>query len=158
MKVILQEDVSPLGKAGEIKEVSAGYARNYLFPRKIALIASAENLRRWETKKRFLSKQAELQRQTVREMVERLKTVSLTVQVKVGTGSKLFGSVTSEDIVQCLRAQGFPVDKKQVLLEHPIKELGAYFVKLRLSSEVEGEVKLWVVAEGETQSGDKTNG
>lgn len=147
MEVILREDVSHLGKAGEIVTVKNGYARNYLIPRGLAYQATAGNKRRIEVEKQRREARMETQRAEASDLAERLAAVSLTFTVKTGEGERLFGSITAADIAQKLTEQGFDVDKRRVELEEPIKLVGIYKVAVRLEAGVIGEVRVWVVKE-----------
>ncbi len=145
MKVILKQDVPDLGSAGQVIEVKAGYGRNYLFPRHMAMPATKSSLNAiGEVKKqadmrlRKLHKEAE----GVKERIEKL---SLTTEVLVGEEEKVFGSVTSADIAELLKKEGITVDKRMVELENPIKALGVYTVPVKVAKEVKADLKVWVV-------------
>lgn len=147
MKVILRQDVKGLGSAGEIKDVADGYARNYLYPRGIVLEASDANLRRWENEKKALEKKKAVELLKTQEFAARLEKVSCTITVKIGEENKMFGSVTVSDIASSLSDAGFTIEKKDILLEEPIKKPGAYVVEVRVSSQVHAKVKVWVVGQ-----------
>jgi len=147
MEVILKKNVERLGKAGDVINVKEGYARNYLFPENLAIENTGKNKKLWENELKVL-KQKEMREKNVSEnMVEKLESVSCTVNVKVGEEDKLFGSVTSADISDNLKSQGIDIDKKQIVLEEPIKELGVYVVDVKVSAGITGKVKVWVVKE-----------
>ncbi|MFQ5636568.1 MAG: 50S ribosomal protein L9 [bacterium] len=147
MKIILKQDVQDLGKAGEITEVKAGYARNYLIPRKFALEASPQNLKTFEhEKKRFAMKELK-EKRDAEQFAKQLEKVSLTAAVSVGEEDKVFGAVTSQMIADLLKSKGYEIDRRKIVLEDPIKALGVYDVPIKLHSEVEAKVKLWVVKE-----------
>lgn len=147
VEMILMQDVKDLGTAGQVVKVSDGYARNYLLPRNLAAPVT-------EATRRQLAK-LQVQREAERKVaVEKAKNLaasiqkgSYTITVKVGEGEKLFGSVTNNDILKKLSEQGFELDKHAVELEAPIKELGAYDVKVKVHPEVEALIKVWVVQE-----------
>ncbi|MBC7185649.1 MAG: 50S ribosomal protein L9 [Calditrichaeota bacterium] len=145
MKVILKQDHDKLGKAGDVVEVKAGYARNFLLPRGIAVEATPSNLRAFEEQKRLESHRSERAKRSALALAEKLEGVSCTAPVAVGEEDRLFGSVTSQTIADLLREKGFDIDKKKILLEEPIKALGIYDVPIRLHPEVEAKVKVWVV-------------
>jgi len=147
MKIILTEDHPRLGATGTVVEVAPGYARNYLLPRKLALLATDHNLRLVEQvrQKRLAEEASRLE--ASRALADKLSELSLTVIVAAGEEDKLFGSVTSGDIAESLKAEGYEIDRKQVLLEEPIRKLGIFTVPVRVAPEVTGEVKLWVVKE-----------
>jgi large subunit ribosomal protein L9 len=151
MEVILREHVDNLGRRGEIVKVADGYARNFLLPRKLALLATAGNKKQIERERvKFDAK--ELEEQKVAEaVVARLAGVEIEIARKVGETEALYGSVTSADIAEALAAKGFELDRRKLHLPEPIKKLGEYEVPLKLHREVTTKVKVRVVAEG----GDK---
>lgn len=147
MKVILREDVPKLGKTGDIVTVSNGYGRNYLLPRGLADLASSRSLKEVEHQKKVIQDRLERQRQESQNLARRLETVTCTLARRVGEEDKLFGSVTARDIEGALQSHGIIVDRRKILLEEPIKKLGAYTVPVKLHPEVTGMVKVNVVAE-----------
>ncbi|OGU28986.1 MAG: 50S ribosomal protein L9 [Gemmatimonadetes bacterium RIFCSPLOWO2_12_FULL_68_9] len=147
MEVILRDDVTHLGKAGDVVTVKNGYARNYLIPHGLAYQATAGNKRRIEVESQRRDAQVASQRAEASELAERLASASLTFTVRTGEGDKLFGSITAADIAEKLKEQGFAVDKRRVELEEPIKMVGIYKVPVRLEAGVVGEVRVWVVKE-----------
>lgn len=149
MKVILRTDIANVGRQGDIKEVSPGYARNFLLPRKMAMEATDQNLKLWNKEKVKLEKEREKIITDARALAEKVEKVSITVPVKVGEAGKLFGSVTNATIVKVLAENGFEIEKQEVLLREPIKELGAFVVEVRLHPEVIARVKVWVIEEKE---------
>ncbi|MEE8317298.1 MAG: 50S ribosomal protein L9 [Candidatus Omnitrophota bacterium] len=145
MKIILIEDVKKLGSMGDIVQVKDGYARNFLFPRNLARLATGSNLKIIEEiKKRKVSSLAK-EKRLAEELKERLSSVSCTIPAEAGDDDRLFGSVTAQDIAQAFEEKGFSIDKRKILIEEPIKKLGVYHVSLRLHPEVTGDVKVWVV-------------
>ncbi|HPW44750.1 MAG TPA: 50S ribosomal protein L9 [bacterium] len=145
MQVILYQDVPNLGRAGEIVKVKEGYGRNYLVPRKLAVIANPANIKELEHQKRIVSaKQAKLKKHA-EEIASKMKDLSLTIAREAGEEEKLFGSVTSKDIIAALRNEGFIIDRRDLQLEAPIKQIGIYDIPVRLHAEVTGTVKVWVV-------------
>lgn len=145
MQVILQEDISNLGKAGEVVNVREGFGRNFLLPQKKAVEADPKNLKQLEHSKRVIgAKQAKVKKAAV-ELAEKLKTVSITIGRESGEEDKLFGSVTSKDIHAALRQENFILDRHAILLDEPIKQLGIFDVAVRLHPEVTQTVKVWVV-------------
>lgn len=146
MQIILSEDVPKLGRAGEIKKVSDGYARNFLFPRKLALPSSPSNLKRLEVelKKREIRRAVDLE--SAKWAQEQLEKISLVFHVRAGREGHLFGSVSSQRIAQALQEKGFTVDKKNILLSTPIKALGEYEVSIKLHSEIITSVKIHILA------------
>lgn len=147
MEVILREDVERLGKRGERLRVADGYARNYLFPRKLALPASESSQRAFDEESRVRVVRARKLHRHAEAIAERLKGVSLTIAAQAGDEDRLYGSVTAADVADLLAKQGFEIDKRKVHLEEPIKTLGVYTVPVRVAPGVEASVKLWVVKE-----------
>ncbi|MHB9074731.1 MAG: 50S ribosomal protein L9 [Desulfobaccales bacterium] len=147
MKVILTEDVSPLGAMGAVVDVARGYARNYLIPQGKAMEATSGNLTRVEkAKAKYLQAQAQI-RETAMVQVAHLQGVSVTIAQRVGEEDRLYGSVTVGMIAEALADQGVEVDKKQLELAEPIKKLGTYEVIVRMAPEVKGTITVEVVAE-----------
>ena len=147
MKVILTEDVTPLGAMGAVVDVARGYARNYLIPQGKAMEASPGNLARVEqAKAKYLQAQASA-RDAAMVQVAHLEGVSVTIAQRVGDEDRLYGSVTVAMIAEALADQGVEVDKKQLELAEPIKKLGSYEVIVRLAPEVKGTITVEVVAE-----------
>jgi large subunit ribosomal protein L9 len=144
MQIILQEDVEKLGTRGQIVEVAAGYARNYLLPRKLALEASANNMKRLEKMRAAFAKQEATEKDAAQKLGELLAAVSLEFARKAGENDQLFGSVTSADIAEALAAKGYNVDKRKISLAEPIKVVGDYEIPVKLHREVTGSVKLTV--------------
>lgn len=147
IEMILMQDVKDLGVAGQVVKVADGYARNFLVPNKLAAPVT-ESTRRQLAK---LQVQREAEKKAAREKAVTLAAAiqkgSYTISMKVGEGDKLFGSVTSHEILKALSAQGFELDKHAVELENPIKELGMFEVKVKVHPEVEALIKVWVVQE-----------
>lgn len=147
MEVILKEDIPNLGKMGEVVRVRDGYARNYLLPRSLVLIADKKNLKAFEHHKRVISEQRERSLKQAQSLGEKLASVSLTMPVKAGEEGKLFGSVTNMDIEKALREKGFDVERRKIHLAEPIKTLGDFEVPVRLAADVTALVKVSVVSE-----------
>ena len=147
MDIVLLKDVAGLGKRGDRVRVADGYGRNYLIPRGFALRSTPGNLRRFEEEKRLEVVRATKHRREAERLGQSLETVSLTAVVKAGEDNRLFGSVTSKDIAELLEKEGYSIDKRQVALPEPIKELGVYEVPVGLHPEVTAKVKVWVVKE-----------
>jgi large subunit ribosomal protein L9 len=146
MEVILRQTIENVGNPGDIVQVSNGYARNYLLPRGLAYQATPGNRKRIAAEKARLEAAENERRQSARTLADRLEQVSLTFSARVGDEEKLFGSVTTADIVQQLHAQGFPeIEKRQIDLHDPIKSLGVYKVPVRLHADVKPEIKVWVI-------------
>jgi len=147
MEIILRQDYQGLGKTGDVVKVKDGYARNFLIPKGIAYLASKENKKRLENELKLKSWRVEKEKLAAEELAKKLANVSCTIPVQVGEEDKLFGSVTSQNIAEALAAQGIEVDRRKIQLEEPIKSLGIYSVPIKLHSEVEATVKVWVVKE-----------
>jgi large subunit ribosomal protein L9 len=145
MEVILRQAVEKLGHPGEVVKVSAGYARNYLIPRGIAVPATPGNKRQIEQQRQRLEAAEDARRASAQEIAQTLEQVSLTFSARVGEEGKLFGSVTASDIVQQLEALGHHVEKRQVDLPEPLKALGIYRIPIRLHADVKPEIKVWVI-------------
>jgi len=147
LKVILTEDVTPLGAMGTVVDVARGYARNYLIPQRKAMEATAGNLTRVEkAKAKYQAAQAQA-REAAMVQVAHLEGVSVTIAQRVGEEERLYGSVTTAMIAEALADQGVELDKKQLELAEPIKKLGTYEVIVRLAPEVKGTISVEVVAE-----------
>ncbi len=147
MKVILRQDHEKLGNAGTIINVKPGFARNYLIPQGMAMVATTANLKRFENEKKQLSWRKEREKRDAQELAKVLENISCTITVQVGEEDKLFGSVTSQNIADSLEEQGHKLDKRKILLEEPIKSLGIYSVPIKLHTDVEAKIKVWVVKE-----------
>ena len=145
MKVILLDDVNKLGKLGDAVEVKRGYARNFLFPRNLAIEAAGKNLKLLEEKKRKHERELAKKKQGTEELAKRISSISCTIHMAAGEEDKLFGSVTAEHIREAFAAEGINIDKKQVHLAEPIRKLGIYQVEIRLQPEITASTKVWVV-------------
>ena len=151
MEVILREHVDNLGRRGEIVKVADGYARNFLLPRKLALLATEGNKKQIEREREKFDAH-ELEEKKIAEAVaERLATVELEIARKVGETEALYGSVTSGDVVEALHARGFDIDKRKLVLQEPIKKLGDFTIPVKLHRDVTTNVKVRVIAEGEPE-------
>jgi len=148
MEVILREHVDNLGRRGEVVKVADGYARNYLLPRKLALLATEGNKKQIARERvKFDATEAEEQK-VAQAMADRIANVEVEVARKVGETDVLYGSVTSSDIADALAKKGFEVDRRKLVLQEPIKKLGAYSIPVKLQRDVTAQVKVRVVAEG----------
>ena len=150
MKIILLQDVENLGKAGDLKDVADGYARNYLLPRRLAAGATpaliANRKQRIAAEQRKLEKQAEANR----EQAERLTEVSLTFKARAGREGRLYGSITSQDIAAGLRdAEGITIDRRMIDLPNPIRTLGTYTIPIKIAQKLEPKITVNVVADSE---------
>ena len=151
MEVILKEDIVNLGKIGEIVRVRDGYARNYLLPRGLVLVANKKNVATFEHQKKLVADQKQKIIKEAQAVGDQLAGVSLTVAMRAGEEGRLFGSVTNIQIEKALKAKGLNVERREIHLPEPIKNLGEYEVPIRLAADVTVPLKLSVVAE----DGDK---
>ena len=145
MRLILREEVEKLGAAGEVVTVRDGYGRNYLLPRGLAVVATEKDVARFEHDKRVIAARAAKQAKELAAQAEKLSQVSVSIPAQVGEGDRLYGSVTSRDIAEALKAQGVTVDTKKLHLPEPIKTLGMTEVPLKLGPNVSASIKVWVV-------------
>jgi large subunit ribosomal protein L9 len=146
MQVILTQDVTNLGKAGELVSVRPGYGRNYLVPRGMAVSATAANVHRLEHDKRVIARKVAKERAGAEAQAERINVVTLQFDRQVGDEDKMFGSVTSRDLAEQLKKAGVDIDHRQIELDQPIKALGKYEVPVKLSAGVTANLKFFVVA------------
>lgn len=147
VQVILNEDVPNLGRTGDVVKVRPGFARNYLFPRKLAVAANPKSLRAFEHHKRIAMGKREAQKTEAAALKQKLEALTITIGAHAGEEGKLFGSVTNIDIERALREKGFSVERRKIHLAEPIKQLGEFTVPVRLQPEVEASLKLEVKAE-----------
>jgi large subunit ribosomal protein L9 len=153
MEVILREHVEKLGRRGEIVKVADGYARNYLLPRKLALVATEGNKKRIERERvRFELMEVE-EKKVAEAMAARLANVAIEIARKVGATEALYGSVTNADIAEVLAGMGYDVDRRKLQLAEPIKKLGEYVVPVKLHRDVTAQITVKVVPEGEIGTG-----
>lgn len=145
MEVILQQDVENLGTIGDVVRVKPGYARNYLFPRGLALEADAKNLATLEHRKRALAAKKAKAQKANEAAADRLSALQIVIEARAGEEDKLFGSVTSTDIQRALASQGFEIDRKKILLEAPIKNVGQHTAHVDLGAGVRAPLKISVV-------------
>ncbi len=148
MKIILLTDVKGVGKKGEVKEVSDGYARNYLIPRGLAVEATEGNLKHLMDEKKQHTEKEERIRKKSEELLKELKKKTWEISVKAGEKGKLFGSLTSGNIAELLqKSSGYEIDKRWIKLKKPIKELGEYEIDLKLPGGVKGKIAIRLVKE-----------
>jgi len=152
MEIILREHVDNLGRRGEIVKVADGYARNFLLPRKLALLATEGNKKQIERERAKLEAKEADEKRTAEAIAARLLSVQVVIARKVGETEALYGSVTTADIVESLAAKGFDIDRRKVHLAEPIKKLGEFEVPVKLQRDVVAAVKVKVVAEGAQES------
>jgi large subunit ribosomal protein L9 len=147
MRIVLRDDVDKLGRRGEVVDVTAGYARNFLLPKGKALPATEGNLKRVEQERRKHAVHLAKEKEDAASMGRRLAGLSCTIVRKVGENEQLYGSVTAADIAEYLEKEGVVIDKRRILLEEPLKALGIYTIPVKLHAEVTGEIRVWVVKE-----------
>jgi large subunit ribosomal protein L9 len=147
MKVILKEDFESLGKRGDTIKVADGYARNYLIPKGLALESTSISVRAVEHEKKLIAKRTEKEKKNAEAMLASFAGVSVTIARKTADQEKLFGSVTTKDVEKALADQGHKVDKKQIVLDEPIKQLGEFPVKIKLYPGINANVTVKVVEE-----------
>ncbi len=146
MKVILQQDVKGQGKKGQMVEVSDGYGRNFLLPRKLAVEATAENVNTMKMQDKAKAARLAEEKAAAQALAERLEGVQVKIRARAGQGGKLFGSITSKEISEELKAQfGLDVGKSKIVLSDPIKSFGAFEVKCKLGSEVSGVIHVLAI-------------
>jgi large subunit ribosomal protein L9 len=145
MELILLEDVENLGKRGERVAVKDGHARNFLLPRKLALPATDRGVKMMQHVEKMRAVREQKVHREAEELAKALSKVSCTAEVQAGEDDRVFGSVTSADISELLKSQGFDVDKRKIVIEEPLKALGVYTIPVRLHHDVEAKVKVWVV-------------
>ncbi|HJY90324.1 MAG TPA: 50S ribosomal protein L9 [Candidatus Acidoferrum sp.] len=144
MQIILQEDIEKLGNRGDVVTVKPGYARNFLLPHKLAIEATAGNMKALERIRGSLAKKTATELDAAKKQAELLTGVSLKFTRKTGENDQMFGSVTTADIADGLKAQGFEVDKRQIQLKDPVKALGEYPVTVKVFRDITAEIKIRV--------------
>ena len=147
MQVILLEDVSSLGKAGDLVKVSDGFGRNFLIPQKKAILATEKNIKALEHEKRLVQHRMAKTKKDVQRLAQEIENLSCTFAKPVGESGKLFGSVTTMEIEAYLKENGIEVDRKKIHLEEPIKSVGMYTVPIKLQLDIIANLKVWVVQE-----------
>jgi len=153
VEVLLLKDVKRLGKAGEVKKVAAGYGRNYLIPRGLAVLATAGAIKRTEVRKAIEEQREERIRTDATALAERLSEIMLTFKVKAGEKGRLYGSITAADIAAEIERQtGYPMDKRKIALDEPIRLLGTHKIPIRLMSTLAPEVTVVVEQMSEAES------
>ena len=148
MKVVLLQDVKGQGKKDQIVEVSDGYARNFLLPRKLAAIADAAVMNDIKNKEAAKARKIELEKQEARDLAAKLQTLTVKLKIQGGSDGRVYGSVTSKDIAEALASQhGIEIDKRKIVLDAPIKNYGAYTLDVKLYPEMSGKINLVVTEE-----------
>lgn len=149
MKVILLKDVEKLGQKGEIKKVADGYGRNFLIPKKLAILASQSEIAKLEEKQKIEAAQAEEELKNYQELASQIDGLELEISAKVAEEGKLFGKITSQKISQALESKGFQINKEQIKLSAPIKELGEYEAVIEFPHNLETKIKVIIIEETE---------
>lgn len=147
MEVILKANVAKLGKMLDVVKVKGGYARNFLFPRKLAVMATAQSKAEIEKNREAMEAVFRKDHASAEGVAAKLNALSLNLVRRVVEGERLYGSVSAADLSEALKAQGFKVEKRQIVLAEPIKQLGVYTVAVKLFGDVEASVKVWIVKE-----------
>jgi large subunit ribosomal protein L9 len=146
VQVILKAKVKGVGNAGEVKDVSDGYARNYLLPRGLAVIADANAIKALEQQQQLAEKRDERELASSQNLKEKIENLNLKYQVKAGEGGRLFGSVTGKDIADEMARMGIKVDRRKIILAEPIRQLGNYEIEIRLHPQVTAILKLSILS------------
>ena len=144
MKVILLQDVRGKGKKGQMLEVSDGYARNYMLPRKIAMEATADAINTMRMNDKATQERQARERAESMELAKRMKAMALTVYAKGGGAGRLFGSVTSQEIADALQSQGITLDKRKIVIDEPIKNVGTYTIRCKLGYEITAQLTVQI--------------
>jgi len=144
MEVILSKDIGSLGKVGTVVKVKDGYARNYLLPSKLAYVATSANLKRIEQLEKKRRAKYDQEKKESEELADKLNKLSCTVTVEVNDLDKLYGAVNEIEISKAIEVEGFEIDKKDIIIEKPIEELGIFEVGVKLHPEVTAKIRLWV--------------
>ena len=148
MKVVLRKDIPNLGKAGQIKSVADGYARNYLIPKGLAAVATPGAVKQAELERKAEERREQKRQEEAEALAAKLAEQTLTFPARAGEGDRLYGSITSADIAQAIQeATGLEVDKRKILLEQPIRELGEHVVPVKLRGDITSQVKVVVIRE-----------
>lgn len=146
MKLILKENIETLGQIGDIVKVAPGYARNYLLPKGLAIEATVKNAKALDHAKRQMAYKKNKALESAKNLAEKLGAVNVTLSHKAGEEGKLFGSVTTMEIAEFLKTQGFEIDRKKIVLAEPIKQVGEYTLSVKIHPEIAASVKVTVAA------------
>lgn len=145
MEVIVIKDINNLGKEGMVIKVKEGYARNYLIPQGLALPAGKDNLKKIEELKRARAKEDEKSRKTFLALKEKIEAISVTINAQAKPDEELYGAINEGQILKALKEEGVDLEKGKMILDEPINKIGAYHIKVKLSSDVEANLRLWIV-------------
>jgi len=144
MEVILSQDIRKLGKSGQVVKVKDGFARNYLIPNKLAYVATSDNLKRIEQLEKKRKEQYAQEKAQAEALAEKMSKISCTVSAEVNDLEKLYGAITEAEIIKSIEAEGFIIDKKQLVIDKPLEELGIFEIGVVLHPEVTVKIRLWV--------------
>ena len=147
MKVILTKEIDRLGKAGDCVNVKDGFARNYLFPKNMAKEATPGNIKTLESLKKKQALEDTNKLNEAKALADKIQNLSITISAKAGEEEKLFGAVTTEMISKALEAEGISIDKKDIVVDEPIKKLGVYQVGVKVHPELKASLRIWIVKE-----------
>ena len=145
IKIVLKGDVAGVGKTGDVKQVKDGFARNFLLPRNLASMATDHALKQVEIDQKKKETKKASEKKKTQELAEKFNNLSVTMAVEVNEDGKLYGSLSAQDVEKALSAEGIEIDKKMILLDSPIKDLGIYDLDIKLHPEVAVKIKVWVV-------------
>ena len=145
MQVILKTNVEKLGQEGDLLTVADGYARNYLIPRQFAIQATEKNRRNLDHEKRVETDRAAKEKKSAEKLADELSNLSCTIRMQAGENDRLFGSVTALDIAAALEEQGVEIDRRKIILDEPLKELGVFTVPAKIHADITADIKVWVV-------------
>jgi large subunit ribosomal protein L9 len=147
MRVILVKDVTDLGEEGDIRDVASGYARNYLFPKGLVVEDTPFNRNRLKEQRKRIELKKVKKREEAQKLAEELASISINLPAAAHDNDKLFGAIHESDIQRALEVQGYSIEKKNILMDEPIKNLGVYKVSLKIYEDIKAELKVWVVKE-----------
>ncbi len=147
MKVILVKDVPQLGEEGDVVDVAPGYARNYLFPKGFAVEDNTFNRNRMKAQRKKIELKKVKKREDAKKLAEELGALSINIPAAVAKNDKLFGAIHEADIAKALEQMGYKIEKRNILLEEPIKTVGVYKVPVKIYEDIKAELKVWVVKE-----------
>lgn len=154
-KVILLQDIKNLGQKDEIKEVTFGYARNFLIPQKLAILVLPQEIKRLEEIKKIKRAQQEKVIEKAEELKKKLEKIAVEIKAKVDEKGKLFGSIGRKEVIETLKERGIEIDKKRIEMEEPIKEIGEHWVRVRLGEDIEMKMKIIVLGAGKKDKNKK---
>lgn len=155
MQVVLRADIENLGRLGDVVNVKPGYARNYLIPKGLAMLATEKNLKVFEREKKKLQEKMDAIRFAAQELKEKLEALEVVIEVRVGEGDKLYGSVTAANIADKVQELGYEVDKRKIVIPEPIRALGEYDLEVKLHPDVKAILKVKVVKHGSEEASEQ---